>query len=97
MVSWEQATTHFLSIVRLESIKSKIIVLALLTTFIPSLTMGWLSYVKNRQFLDEKITQELLNVTSQASREFDVWFKERIYEVKVFTSSYVVREGRRLA
>ena len=93
MVSWEQATTHILSIVRLESIKSKIIVLALLTTFIPSLTMGWLSYVKNRQFLDEKITQELLNVTSQASREFDVWFKERIYEVKVFTSSYVVREN----
>lgn len=93
LISWEQATTHFLSIVRLESIKSKIIVLALLTTFIPSLTMGWLSYVKNRQFLDEKITQELLNATSQASREFDVSFKERLYEVKVFSSSYLVPEN----
>jgi diguanylate cyclase (GGDEF)-like protein len=93
LISWEQATTQFLSIVRLESIKSKIIVFALLATFIPSLTMGWLSYVKNRQFLDEKITHELLNVTSQASREFDVWFKERIYEVKVFTSSYIVPEN----
>ena len=93
MASWEQATTDFLKLIRLESIKSKIIVFALLTTFIPSLTMGWLSYVKNRQFLDEKITQELLNVTSQASREFDVWFKERFYEVKVFSSSYVVPEN----
>lgn len=93
LASWEQATTNFLRVIHLESIKSKIIVFALLTTFIPSLTMGWLSYVKNRQFLDEKITQELLNVCSQASRELDVWFKERIYEVKVFSSSYVVPEN----
>ena len=93
MASWEQATSDFLRILHLGSIKSKIIAFALLTTFIPSLTMGWLSYVKNRQFLDEKISQELLNVTSQASREFDVWFKERFYEVKVFSSSYVVPEN----
>ena len=93
MVSWERATTNFLSIVRLESIKSKIIVFALLATIIPSLTMGWLSYVKNKQILNEKITQELLNVASQASREFDVWFKEKVYEVKVFTNSYIVPES----
>ena len=93
MVSWEQATEQFLRIVRLESIKSKIIVFALLATIIPSFSMGWLSYVRNKQFLNEKITQELLNVASQASREFDVWFKERMYEVKVFTSSYIVPES----
>jgi diguanylate cyclase (GGDEF)-like protein len=93
LASWERATADFLRLLHLESIKSKIIAFALLTTFIPSLTMGWLSYIKNRQFLNEKISQELLNVTSQASREFDVWFKERFYEVKVFSSSYVVPEN----
>jgi diguanylate cyclase (GGDEF)-like protein len=91
--SWERATTNFLSILHLQSLKSKIIVFALLATLIPSLTMGWLSYVQNRRFLNEKITQELQNVTSQASREFDLWLKERLYELRVFSSSYVVSEN----
>ena len=89
----EKSSTYLLGILHLDSIKSKIIVFALLATLIPSLTMGWLSYVHNRLFLDEKINQELLNVTSQASRELDLWLKERVYEVRVFSSSYVVSEN----
>ena len=54
MVPDERSSTGFLSIVRLHSIKSKIIVFALIATIIPSLTMGWVSYVNNRQFLDEE-------------------------------------------
>ncbi|MBU2498801.1 MAG: diguanylate cyclase [Proteobacteria bacterium] len=91
--SWEKAATNLLGILHLNSIKSKIIVFALLATLIPSLTMGWLSYVHNRLFLDEKINQELLNATSQASRELDLWLKEHVYEVRVFSSSYVVSEN----
>ena len=78
---------------RLHSIKSKIIVFALLATLIPSLTMGWLSYVKNRRFLSEKITQELHSLTSHTARELELWFKERLYEERVFSSSYVVSEN----
>ena len=93
MVSWELATTNFLGTFRMHSIKSKIIVFALLATLIPSLTMGWLSYVHNRQFLAAKINQELLSVTSQASRELGLWLKERLYEMRVFSSSYVISEN----
>jgi len=77
----------------LRSIKSKIIVFALLATFIPSLTMGWLSYVKNRRILSEKITQELHSLTSHTARELELWLKERLYEERVFASSYVVSEN----
>ncbi|MEJ2726780.1 MAG: hypothetical protein P8175_19525, partial [Deltaproteobacteria bacterium] len=93
MSSWERTTTDFLSVIHLQSLKSKIIVFALLATLIPSFTMGWLSYVQNKHFLSEKITQELQNVTSHASRELDLWLKERLYELKVFSSSYVVSEN----
>jgi diguanylate cyclase (GGDEF)-like protein len=91
--SWEKSTANFLSVVHLQSLKSKIILFALLGTLIPSLTMGWLSYVQNKHFLSEKITQELQSVTSHASRELDLWLKERLYELKVFSSSYVVSEN----
>jgi len=77
----------------LKSIKSQIIVFALLATIIPSVTMGWLSYVQNRKFLNEKIKQELRVVTSQVSRELDLWLKDRLYDLRVFSSSYVVVEN----
>jgi hypothetical protein len=64
---------QFLQLAPLKSIKTQIIVFALLATIIPSVTMGWLSYVQNREFLNEKIKQELRVVTSQVSRELDLW------------------------
>jgi len=75
------------------SIKSKITLFALLATLIPSLTIGWRSYVQNKRFLSQKITQELQKVTSQASRETSLWLKERLYDLKVLSSSHVVTEN----
>jgi diguanylate cyclase (GGDEF)-like protein len=84
---------QFLQVTPLKSIKTQIIVFALLATIIPSVTMGWLSYVQNRKFLNEKIKQELRVVTSQVSRELDLWLKDRLYDLRVFSSSYVVLEN----
>ncbi len=84
---------QFLQVAPLKSIKTQIIVFALLATIIPSVTMGWLSYVQNREFLNEKIKQELRVVTSQVSRELDLWLKDRLYDLRVFSSSYVVLEN----
>ncbi len=93
MTSEEQPKTQFLQGSRLNSIKTKIIVFALLATIIPSVSMGWFSYVQNRKFLSDKIKQELKVVTSQTSRELDLWLKDRLYDVRVFSSSYVVLEN----
>jgi diguanylate cyclase (GGDEF)-like protein len=90
---WERTISRFFHVFRLDSIKRKIMVFALLATLIPSLTMGWLSYVNNKRFLQGKITQELSNVTSHTARELDLWLKERSYEVRVFSTSYEVSEN----
>ena len=84
---------QFLQVTPFKSIKTQMIVFALLATIIPSVTMGWLSYVQNRKFLNEKIKQELRVVTSQVSRELDLWLKDRLYDLRVFSSSYVVVEN----
>ena len=78
---------------RLESIKSRIVGLALLATLIPSLGMAWVSYVQNRAALTDKIAEELRSVSAQTARELDLWFKERLYDVRVFASSYEVTEN----
>jgi diguanylate cyclase (GGDEF)-like protein len=89
----DQAKPHFPHTSRLSSIKTKIILFAVIATVIPSVTMWWLSYVQNRKLLSEKITQELMDVSAQASREVDLWFKERLYDVRVFSSSYMLSEN----
>ena len=45
MLRWEQTLGRLLHLLRLDDIKPKILVFALFATLIPSLTMGWLSYV----------------------------------------------------
>jgi diguanylate cyclase (GGDEF)-like protein len=82
---------HF-PVLRLETIRSKILVFALLVTLIPSGLTAWISYRQNRNALEEKISQELLSSSSQAAREMDVWLKERLYDLRVFASSYEVSE-----
>ena len=93
MVSEEQPKTQFLQVSYLSSIKTKIIVFALLATVIPSVSMGWFSYVQNRRFLSDKIEQELKVVTSQTARELNLWLKDRLYDLRVFSSSYMVLEN----
>jgi len=89
----DQSKPHFPLTSRWNSIKTKIIVFAVIATVIPSLSMWWVSYVQNRKFLSEKITQELIDLSAQAAREVDLWFKERLYDVRVFSSSYLLSEN----
>ena len=93
MAAEKEDKKRFLQVSRLNSIKTRIIVFALLATIIPSVSMGWLSYVQNKKFLNQKIKQELRVVTSQVSRELDLWLKGRLYDVRVFSRSYVVLEN----
>jgi diguanylate cyclase (GGDEF)-like protein len=79
--------------VGLASIKTKLLVFALLATLLPSLALGWRSYELNQRFVTEKIAGSLRTVTSQTAREVDLWIKERLYEMRVFSSSYEVTEN----
>ena len=78
---------------RLDTVRSKILAFALVVTLIPSGLTAWISYTQNRRALEEKISQELLSASAQSSREMDVWLKERLYDLRVFASSYEVSEN----
>ena len=93
MSSWDQRVTGVLDALRLDSIKNRILALAVLATLIPALSTAVLSYGQNRRALTETVDSELGNVVSQTAREIDLWVDQRAYEVRVFTGSFEVTEN----
>jgi diguanylate cyclase (GGDEF)-like protein len=88
-----QFISKYTGVLRLDTVRSKILVFALLVTLVPSGLTAWISYDQNRRSLEGKVSQELLSSSGQAAREMDVWLKERLYDLKVFASSYEVSEN----
>lgn len=79
--------TQYLRVPRLDSIKSRILALALLGTILPAgITLG-VAYVQNRRALEAKITDDLLAESSQTAGSISIWFKDRLYDLKVFAGS----------
>jgi len=93
VIPWEQAVSKQLRVLRLESIHSKLLAFAVLATLIPSCSTAWVSYTHNKRSLGDKITGELQSVSSETAREIDLWLKERLYDLRVFASSYEVSEN----
>jgi len=93
-MSGKQATPpKILSVVGLDSIKNRILALALVATLVPALSTAVLSYRQNRAALTENLNSELATRASQAAREVDLWVKERSYDVRIFTGSFEVSEN----
>jgi diguanylate cyclase (GGDEF)-like protein len=93
LTSWEHSIELLFRALKLDSIRNKILVFALLATLIPALSTAVLSYVQNKRALTEKLNEELLGVTSQAAREVELWIKERFFDVRVFAGSFEVTEN----
>lgn len=79
--------SQFLRVPRLDSIKGRILTLAVLGTLLPAgVTLG-VAYNQTRQALKAKITDDLVSESSQTARGVSVWLKERLIDLRVFASS----------
>ncbi|MEJ2153813.1 MAG: diguanylate cyclase [Desulfobacteraceae bacterium] len=93
MDTQEISKATFLTVSKFQSIKTKILIFALLATILPSLVLGWLSYMQSSKLLRQKISNELNNATVQASGKLDLWLKDRQYDLRVFSNSYIISEN----
>ena len=89
----EQILGAVLQAFRLDTVKRRILALAVLATLIPTGTTGWLLYSQNKTALTGKIHEELRGASINIAREFDLWLKERLYELRVFSGSYELSEN----
>ncbi len=82
-----------LATLRLDSIRNRILALAIVATLVPALSTAVLSYRQNRAALTANLNGELRSRGSQGAREVDLWVKERSYDVRVFTGSFEMSEN----
>ena len=85
--------TRRLGVLRPDSIRLKILGLAVLATLLPSVGTAWISYLENKRALEDKANEELLSVSAQTARELDIWARDRRYDLRVFASSYEITEN----
>ena len=93
MRSWEKYVSALLHVFWLDRIKRKILVIALVATLLPCLSVGWMFYTRSTHAIKEQITSELRKASEFSVREFDLWLKERQHNLRVFTGSYEVYEN----
>ncbi|HNP26445.1 MAG TPA: diguanylate cyclase [Nitrosomonas sp.] len=74
----------------MKSIKSKIFVFALLSTLIPSLVLGLLSFHLNENLIKDNVKRELRILASHASYELDAWVNQNIHEGNSLTSAKII-------
>jgi diguanylate cyclase (GGDEF)-like protein len=75
------------------SIRNRILIFSVLVTLIPSFGMGWLLNNMMHATLTEKIEQKLFDSANIIEREVSLWFKERSYDLYVFSTSFVITEN----
>ncbi len=90
---WEFRVGRALNALGLDSVRATILTLAVLATLIPALATSAISYRQNRRAIRAKLAEQLSGASSQAARETGLWLKERLYDLRVFASSYEVTEN----
>ncbi len=75
------------------SIRSRIIVFSILITFLPASGLGWLFYHNNQEMIAENAEHELVSASRTTHIAVSQWFQARGYDIKVFSSSFVVTEN----
>ncbi len=86
-VSAVTQVTQFLRVPRFDSIKSRILVLAVVGALLPAGTMLGVAYRQTRNALEDRITDDLVTESSQTARGVNVWLKERLYDLRIFAAS----------
>ncbi|HEY6059074.1 MAG TPA: diguanylate cyclase [Gemmatimonadales bacterium] len=89
----EQSISKHSRTLHLDSIRSRILLFAVLATLIPSIATAWIAYTHLQQSLTDKVTREVSGASKQSGHAVAQWLKDRVYDLRVFASSYVVTEN----
>ncbi|MGG7055037.1 sensor domain-containing diguanylate cyclase [Nitrosomonas sp. ANs5] len=77
----------------MKSIKSKIVVFAVIATLLPSGGLGLLSFWQNEALMNDSVTRELRALTDNVNRHLDAWLNENTLAVRALSTSNPVIEG----
>ncbi len=93
MSVWEETVAHRLRALHLDSIRSQILVFAVLATLVPTLTTTIVAYRQSRRSQSDRATLELRRAGAEAAWELDQWLAERLHDLRVAASAFAVSEN----
>jgi diguanylate cyclase (GGDEF)-like protein len=91
--AWEIRLSKSFGFLHLQSLRDRIIAFAVFAALVPSVATAILAYNQNRRALDTRITDELRTSGTQGAREVGLWYQQRLFDIKVFASSYEIAEN----
>ena len=77
----------------MKSIRSKIVVFAVIATLVPSVGLGLLSFRQNEALVNDSVTRELRALADNANRQLEFWINENTLAVRALSTSNPVIEG----
>ena len=89
----EQSISKPSRVLRLDSIRSRILFFAVFATLVPAITIAWIAYTHLKQSVTDKVAQEVVSASKQSTHAVGLWLKERIVELRTFTTSYEVTDN----
>lgn len=90
---WEVQLSHSLGVLHLSSLRDRILAFAVLAALVPSIVTAVLAYDQNRRSLQTRVGEELRTAGNQGAREVGLWYQQRLFDIKVFASSYEITEN----
>ena len=74
----------------MKSIKSNLLVFAVLATLIPSMGLGLLSFLRYEAVINESVGHELRMLARESSDGTTLWLRERVLDVRAVSTSYIL-------
>ena len=100
MSVWEKAVAgslHALHLalhaLRLDTMRAKFVAFAVLATLVSTVAMTVMLYGRIRRSVGDRAGTELRGVTSDVAREVGVWLDQRLYDLRLRASPYVVSDN----
>jgi hypothetical protein len=92
MTLWDKSV-RWLRTLRLDTMRGKFMVFAVSATLFTTLVVTVMLYGTTRRSLGDRVGQELRGASSDAAREMGVWLDERLYDLRLRASPYVVSDN----
>src|SRR6266480_4344453 len=89
---WEQIVRS-LRTLRLDTMRGKFVVFAVVATLFATLAMAVMLYGGNQRALSDRVALELRATSSDGAREMGVWLDQRLYDLRLRASPYVVSDN----
>src|SRR5215831_9967757 len=92
----EQSISKPSRVLRLDSIRSRILFFAVFATLVPSIITAWIAYSRLKESVNDKVAQEVVGASKQSAHAVGLWLKERLVDLRTFATSYEVTENLEL-